>query len=117
MLRSFTRPAVFGLVCAVVAAAFPFRAPAADPYEITAVLPLTGSVALLGNAVAKSLALLEDRVNKSGGINGRPVKFVILDDQSNPTTSVQLVNRIVASKVPVMIGPSLNATCSAVSPS
>src|ERR1700757_2611472 len=98
------------VVLAVFAAGIPLATPAADPYEINVVLPLTGSVALLGNAVAKSLALVEENVNKAGGISGRPVKFVIADDQSNPSTAVQLVNRIIAAKAPVMIGPSLNAT-------
>jgi branched-chain amino acid transport system substrate-binding protein len=115
-LRFPFRRFVAALVLAILAAGIPFAAPAADPYEINVVLPLTGSVALLGNAVAKSLALVEDNVNKAGGINARPIKFVIADDQSNPTTAVQLVNRIIAAKVSVMIGPSLNATCSSVAP-
>jgi branched-chain amino acid transport system substrate-binding protein len=113
---SFPRRASSALILALFAAGIPLATAAADPYEINVVLPLTGSVALLGNAVAKSLGLVEENVNKAGGISGRPVKFVIGDDQSNPSTAVQLVNRIIAAKAPVMIGPSLNATCSSIAP-
>lgn len=114
--RSFARYAAAALILALLGAGNPLAAPAADPYEINVILPLTGSVALLGNAVAKSLGLVENNVNKSGGINGRPVKFVIADDQSSPQVSVQLANAIIASKAAVIIGPSLNATCSSVAP-
>jgi branched-chain amino acid transport system substrate-binding protein len=116
-LHSLLRRAGAAIVLTLFAAAGPVAAPAADPpYEVQVILPLTGSVALLGNSVAKALGLLEDNVNKTGGIHGRPLKFVIGDDQSNPQVSVQLANAIIASKAPIIIGPSLNATCSSVAP-
>ncbi len=51
------------------------------------------------------LQILEALTNKSGGIKGRPIKFVIVDDQSNPAVSVQLTNGLIAKKVPVILGP------------
>ena len=56
---------------------------AADPYEIDAILPQSGNGAFLGTAQMVALKLLEDLINKRGGVAGRPVKFNYLDDQSS----------------------------------
>lgn len=88
---------------------------AAEPYEIDAILSLTGPFAFLGNAEAATLRNLETLTNKDGGIGGRPVHFVIADDQSNPSVAVQLANGIIAKKAPVVLGPTYVASCIAVS--
>jgi branched-chain amino acid transport system substrate-binding protein len=118
MFRStFARRALGALALTGLVAAIPFAgAVAADPVEVSVMLPTTGSVALLGQSISTALGILEVSVNKSGGIAGRPLKFVIQDDQSNPATGVQLVSRIVAAKANVMLGTSLSATCSAIAP-
>jgi branched-chain amino acid transport system substrate-binding protein len=84
------------------------------PFTVHAILSLTGSAAFLGKAEAESLHAVEVVINQSGGIRGRPIKFIIEDDQTNPTVAVQLANAIVATREPALIGPSLVATCSAV---
>jgi len=55
------------------------------PFEIYGILPLTGTYAFNGSAERTSLQIIEDTTNKGGGIGGRPIKFVILDDASNPS--------------------------------
>jgi branched-chain amino acid transport system substrate-binding protein len=59
------------------------------------------------------LGIVAQTVNKTGGIHGRPVSFAIADDQSNPVLAVQLVNGLIAEKVPMIFGPGFTATCSA----
>ncbi|HEV8020666.1 MAG TPA: ABC transporter substrate-binding protein, partial [Candidatus Lustribacter sp.] len=86
------------------------------PYEINTILALTGPAAFIGGSEQKTLAILEELVNKSGGIKGRPIHFVIVDDQSNPAVSVQLVNGLLGKKPPVILGPSFTATCLADGP-
>ena len=86
------------------------------PYEINVILALTGAAAFIGNAELKSLQLLEAITNKNGGIKGRPIKFVVADDQSNPQVTLQLANGIIAKKVPIILGPTYTATCLAVGP-
>jgi branched-chain amino acid transport system substrate-binding protein len=88
----------------------------ADPFEIDFILPITGPAAFLGKAQANSLALIEQIVNKSGGIQGRPVKFVIRDDQTSPQTAVQLTNAVIAAQAPVIIGSAMVANCNAQAP-
>jgi branched-chain amino acid transport system substrate-binding protein len=83
------------------------------PFEIYGILPLTGTYAFNGSAERTSLQIIEDTTNKGGGIGGRPIKFVILDDASNPFTTVQLTNDLIAKKVPAIIGSSSSAACAA----
>jgi branched-chain amino acid transport system substrate-binding protein len=88
----------------------------AEPYDIQVILPLTGSGAFLGKEEAAGLGVIEAQVNKAGGIAGRPIKFAISDSQSSASVAVQLTNGIIAKKVPVIIGSSLVAECSAMEP-
>lgn len=89
---------------------------AEEPYEINAILSLTGTAAYLGQAESQSLGLLERIVNQSGGIHGRPVHVNVADDQSNPQITVQLAGALIAKNVAVILGPSVTATCNAVAP-
>jgi branched-chain amino acid transport system substrate-binding protein len=109
LFLGFTAAALLGLA--------PLRdARAADaPYEINVILALTGSATFIGAANRTSLEVLEEVVNRAGGIRGRPVHFVFYDDQTNPQTAVQLASEILAKHVPVLLGPNLSASCRAVS--
>jgi branched-chain amino acid transport system substrate-binding protein len=97
----------------IAAVALPAAAPAADPFEIYVSLPITGQGGFLGSETAKGITALEGYVNKTGGIRGRPVKFVIADDQSNPQIEVQVLSQILPKKPAVIIGGELAAMCNA----
>ena len=85
---------------AVLAALLALTAPAgaADPYEINVILPLTGNIAFVGQTELQSLKALEAYINRTGGINGRPISFVVADDQNDPKTSVLLTQNLIAKK-------------------
>lgn len=89
---------------------------AAEPYEINVILSLTGYVAFVGTTQQRSLKALEGYVNAHGGINGRPVSFMVTDDQSNPAVTVQLAHALIAKNVPIILGPTGPDTCSAITP-
>ncbi len=104
---------------AVLAAAFlALAAPATavDPYEINVILPLTGNIAFVGQTELQALKALEAYVNRTGGIGGRPIAFVVADDQNDPKTSVLLTQNLIAKNVPVILGPSSPQSCAAVQP-
>jgi branched-chain amino acid transport system substrate-binding protein len=101
---------------AALIAIVPFSVQAAEPFEINAILSLTGSAAFLGKAQEISLGIIEQQTNKSGGIEGRPIKFVIFDDQSNPQVGVQLMNGVIAKQASAVIGASIVAICNAMVP-
>ena len=91
---------------------------AAEPAAvvINAVLSVTGGAAFTGQAQAKSLALVEDAVNRQGGLKGRPIHFAVSDDQGSPQITLQIVNRLADAGAQVIMGPSVAGTCSAVIP-
>lgn len=101
-------------VAALVVGGAPVRA--ADPYEINAILSLTGPAGFAGSEQKRALGALETFVNRTGGIGGRPVHFVVYDDTTNAQTAVQLANQLMQKNVPVIIGPDLVANCRAVAP-
>jgi branched-chain amino acid transport system substrate-binding protein len=106
------RPA-FILAFALALALLPHASRAADPFDIYVTLPLTGQVAFLGTETAKGVRALEAYINKNGGIRGRPVHFVIADDQSNPAVEVQLLSQILAKNPPIVLAGELVANCNA----
>jgi branched-chain amino acid transport system substrate-binding protein len=108
------RVASFGL--ALLLAFAPLTVYADDTFEINAILALTGSAAFLGKAQAAALGIIEDQVNKSGGLQGHQIKFVIADDQSTPQVGIQLMNGLIAKKVAAVIGSSTVAVCGAMVP-
>lgn len=89
---------------------------AADPFEINVILPLTGTSTFVGQGILQGLQAVEQFVNRSGGIAGRPVKFVVHDDQSIPQITVELTNQIMAQHVSVIVGTASSGSCRAMLP-
>jgi branched-chain amino acid transport system substrate-binding protein len=102
------------LLCLPALATPPARA--AESYDIDVILPLTGGGSFLGKAEQQSLQLAEKLANRTGGIHGRPLRFLFHDDQSSPQTAVQLAAEVLAAHPPVLIGSSLVAMCNAMAP-
>lgn len=98
---------------AAVCSTGPVATAADDPYEINAVLSLTGTAAFLGQEEKQAIEAVEKITNASGGIHGRKVRFVVQDDQSNPQIAVQLTRGVMDKHVPVILGSSLVAICNA----
>jgi branched-chain amino acid transport system substrate-binding protein len=111
--RSNGRSAVLAMTMAALLAG---PAAAADDYEINVVLPLTGGASFLGKAEQQGLQIAETFVNGDGGIQGRKLKFIFHDDQSQPQTAVQLASSIVAKRPAVLIGSAIVAMCNAMAP-
>jgi branched-chain amino acid transport system substrate-binding protein len=88
----------------------------APPVTISAVLSLTGGAASIGTDEAAALRVYESVVNRQGGINGTPVHFAVLDDQSSPQVAVQLATTVLATHPPLMLGSSLAGTTQAMVP-
>jgi branched-chain amino acid transport system substrate-binding protein len=113
MIVPVTRLVLFA--AALLALATP-AARALDPYDTHVIASQTGSFAFSGTKQMQVIHVLEGVVNASGGIRGRPVRFVFHDDTSSPQTAVQITSQLIGQKVPIILGPSLSAICSAVFP-
>lgn len=116
MIRS--RLAALALLAAVAlpTRAVPDSAPNGTPIEIHAIASVTGFAAFMATGEQQVLNAAEAAINKSGGINGHPVKLILHDDGSQPAQDVQLVNQLIAQHVPAIIGPGLVASCGAMAP-
>ena len=91
-------------------------ATAADPIQIPAILPVTGPAAFLGKEFSDTLRLLEERVNRSGGVSGRSIHFAIEDDQSSPQVAVQLTNDALSANPKLILNGGPLALCAAAAP-
>ncbi|RTZ94346.1 MAG: ABC transporter substrate-binding protein [Deltaproteobacteria bacterium] len=67
----------------------------AAPIKIGFFAPLTGFAAADGASAKNAVMLAVDKVNKSGGINGNPVKLIVYDDRVNPKESVAIANKLI----------------------
>jgi branched-chain amino acid transport system substrate-binding protein len=66
----------------------------AKPYKIGSLQPLTGAAALGGRMAALGTELAIARINKSGGVNGRPVEWVLEDYTSKPDVGVRKARKL-----------------------
>jgi branched-chain amino acid transport system substrate-binding protein len=90
-------------------------AAAKKQYKVGAVFSVTGGMSFLGEPEKKTVEMIAEEVNKSGGINGHPLKVVLYDDESDETKCVLAVKRLITKdRVPVIIGPSLSGNTLAV---
>jgi branched-chain amino acid transport system substrate-binding protein len=70
-------------------------AASAEPYRIGAVLSLSGTYAGLGEPEKNTIEMEVERINDAGGVNGRPIEVVILDDATDAETAVAVTTRLI----------------------
>jgi branched-chain amino acid transport system substrate-binding protein len=76
------------------------------PILIGISLSLTGDFSADGQAFQRGYQLWQSVVNKDGGILGRPVKLIVLNDASSPTTVVSNYQKLIAvDHVNLTFGP------------
>ncbi|HEY7821755.1 MAG TPA: ABC transporter substrate-binding protein [Acidimicrobiia bacterium] len=94
------RTVAAGAVVGLVAAGGTGPAQAADPgvtrnqIVIGSTTDLSGPTSSAYGFVPKAAQVYFDYVNRSGGINGRDIKFVVKDDEYNPTKTVTATNEL-----------------------
>jgi ABC-type branched-subunit amino acid transport system substrate-binding protein len=105
-MRQLARGGVLvGLVLLTFAAAA-VAAPSGPPVRIGGTLALTGPLA--PTALLHKLAgeIYVEELNKGNGLLGRPVEWVLLDDQSKPELARSLYEKLITvDKVDLIIGP------------
>ena len=90
---------------------------AAKPYRFGTEQPLTGVAASGGKTSLVGVQMAVDRINKEGGILGRPVELFVADDESKPDTGRRAVEKLVTDDdIDVHIGGYLSNICLACSP-
>jgi branched-chain amino acid transport system substrate-binding protein len=77
-----------------------------NPIKIGISLALTGAGAAPSKVIQTALEIWRDDVNAKGGLLGRPVQLVILDDQSTPANVPNIYTKLITvDKVDLLLGP------------
>jgi branched-chain amino acid transport system substrate-binding protein len=66
--------------------------------------PLSGSTAIFGQQARHGAELAIERINADGGILGRPVRLVVVDDASDPKQGVLAASRLLIEGVTMVVG-------------
>jgi branched-chain amino acid transport system substrate-binding protein len=101
------------LALAVPVAAALFAAPALaqDAYVVGVSGAMTGPVAGGYAPIVESMKAYIDSLNDQGGINGKPVRLLILDDQAQPSKAAANAKKLILQdKVVLLINTSLSST-------
>jgi len=102
----FTRRAALAAALAVALPAAFAQTPAGQPIRIGSTLALTGPLAATAQIHKIVGDIYVEQLNKRGGLLGRPVEWIVKDDQSKPDLARTLYEQLVtADKVDLLIGP------------
>jgi branched-chain amino acid transport system substrate-binding protein len=89
----------------------------AKPYKVGTLQPLSGTAAAGGKTALVGVQMAVDRINKSGGLNGRPVELVIGDYESKPDVGRRRAEKLVLEdKIDAHVGGYLSNVCIACMP-
>ena len=79
----------------------------AETIKVGAILAVTGPASFLGGPEARTLEMLVDEANESGGINGNKIELIIKDSGANPEKAISFAKQLIEEeKVVAVIGPS-----------
>ena len=78
---------------------------------------LTGNEATFGISTHNGIQMVIDDVNAAGGVNGRKLKLITLDNEGKPEVTVNVVTRLVAQdKVNILLGEVASSRSLAAAP-
>jgi branched-chain amino acid transport system substrate-binding protein len=82
-----------------------------EPIKIGAFFALSGPAASIGTPTKLVAEMVVDKINKAGGINGRPLELVIGDTESDPAKAASIAKKFIhQDKVAAIIGPTRTGT-------
>jgi ABC-type branched-subunit amino acid transport system substrate-binding protein len=103
---TFSRRRILAAAGATLALPVLAQAPSGQPIRIGSTLALTGP--LSATALTHKLVgeIYVEQLNKRGGLLGRPVQWIVKDDQSKPDVARTLYEQLVTSdRVDLLMGP------------
>jgi branched-chain amino acid transport system substrate-binding protein len=79
---------------------------AAGQFKLGLLLPLTGPLALPGSRIRSAVQYAANEINRRGGVAGRRITLVTIDDAADPTQDVQGVTKLInQDRVDFIFGP------------
>jgi branched-chain amino acid transport system substrate-binding protein len=87
------------------------------PYRIGTMQPLSGAAAIIGKTALVGVQMATDRINKAGGINGRPIELIVADYESKPDVGRRKAEKMaVEDNIDAHVGGVLSNVCLACMP-
>ncbi|WP_161993216.1 ABC transporter substrate-binding protein [Lacisediminimonas profundi] len=75
------------------------------PIKLGVIAPLSGGGTSYGLGIKQGAEMAVEEINAAGGVNGRKINLVVVDDASDPAQSVTAMKRLVDNeKVDVIVG-------------
>ena len=93
---------VLALASAFICSAL--AAQAADPIKLAVTVPTSGDFTAYGQPAVNATKAVAADLNAAGGILGRQIEVIALDDQCKPELAVNVANRAVSDNVDAVIG-------------
>jgi branched-chain amino acid transport system substrate-binding protein len=110
-----TRAALLVLVCMVFGVVTVI--PAWADYKVGAIFSITGGASFLGDPEKKTAEMVVEQINQAGGINGKKIKLIVYDDETDPTKANLHARKLIRQdKVVAVIGPSVSGLSLAILP-
>lgn len=75
-----------------------------DRVKIGVITPQTGPVSIYGQANVNGIRLAVDEINAGGGIDGKEIELVVMDDKGEITEAVTSYNKLIEENVDLVIG-------------
>jgi branched-chain amino acid transport system substrate-binding protein len=102
---------------AVLGAPAILRAQSKEPIPIGALSPLTGAGGSYGPDMQRAVTAVVERINKAGGIYGRPITLFLEDDQTSAEAGVRAARKLIdVNKVVAIVATWASAVTLAVRP-
>ncbi|MDR3065084.1 MULTISPECIES: high-affinity branched-chain amino acid ABC transporter substrate-binding protein [Comamonas] len=84
--------------------------------KIALVIPTTGALTQYGDMVKEGATTAVEMANAAGGINGKKIELVPVDDACEPKQGPVAANRVVNSKIGYVVGPVCSGASIAAAP-
>ncbi|HYB40829.1 MAG TPA: ABC transporter substrate-binding protein [Candidatus Methylomirabilis sp.] len=115
--RDWLRAGTAAAMGALAGRPAPARAQSKEPIPVGTLCPLTGAGGAYGPDMQKAIVSVAERINRSGGIHGRPVQLFHEDSQTNPEAAVRAARKLIdVNKVVALMSTFASAVTLAVKP-
>lgn len=106
MKRTILRPLLAGTALFSILATFGCAsAQPSESLKIGVEGPLTGDQALTGQGMLNGALLAATEINAAGGVDGRQIEIVPIDDMADPETGVAAANAAIEAGLDAVVGP------------
>src|SRR5512147_2151357 len=106
---------LYVVLTSIVTGIFAATVYAADTFDLTIPLPLTGKPAKFGEIMKRSYEIAAEEINAKGGVKGKKITLSFEDSSGKPETARAIVEKLIDSKKqPIIVGEYTSACAKAV---